>query len=148
MSTLSVTISREGLDLPDLVIGDGSEVTPEAPFWVPADGISTPDLTWRYSYAPDSPWLSGKKLLSAVLEASSIPMSVMVGPVASQADLEAAKDELTEAVSQFVYTTTITVDGVPAAWSCDPAYPQWGTLTHAYAEQRLARAALVIPVNP
>lgn len=147
MSTLSVTISRAGLTLPDLFIS-GEGPSEGSPFWVPADGISTPDLSWRYDYAPDSAWISGKKLLAAVLEASSIPMTVMVGPVASEVDLRAAKAELEAAVSQFIYTTTITIDGVPTEWSCDPAFPQWGALTHAYTEKHLAQAALVIPVNP
>ncbi|WP_067428544.1 hypothetical protein [Nocardioides jensenii] len=147
MSRLEVWIARAGLSLPDLYVTGDPSCRATAPFWIPADGISTPDFSWRLGYAPDSPWVPGKKLLSAVLEASSIPLSVYASGN-SPGHLAELKAELEAAVSQFVYTTTISVDGQEQSWSCDPAFPQWGALTHGMSEKHLARGALVIPVNP
>lgn len=146
MSTLSVTISRVGLDLDDLVIVDHPHGLTDC-LWIPADGISSPGFSWRLDYAPDSSWIPGKQLMAAVLEASSIPLTVYAQG-SSEVFLDELQRELEAAVSQFTYTTTITVDGVSRAWQCDPAFPQWGAIRHEYAEKHLAQAALVIPVNP
>lgn len=148
MSTnLTVSIDRSALTLPALAITGDPIMNPTASYWIPKDGISTPDLAWRLAYAADSAWVAGKQLLSAVLEASSLPLVVMVR-AANPTALAARKAELEAAVSQFTYVTTITVGGVSTAWRCDPAFPQWGALTHAHENAVWARGALVIPVNP
>lgn len=144
--TLLVSISRSGLSLPPLLIV-GDPIASSAQFFVPVDGISTPDLSWRLTYAPDSAWIPSKQLMSAVLESSSLPMTVVVRGE-SAAHLATLKAELAAAVSQFTYTTTVTVDGQAQAWSCDPTYPQWGALSSGWSEKFMARAALVIPVSP
>lgn len=136
MSTISLTISGDsGLTLTD----DFTQT-----LWI--DTIQPPGFSFRYDYAPDSAHIPGSTLLSAALEASSLPLAVYARGT-SAATKEAAMAELEAAVSQFAYTVTLTLDGQAHEFAADPTWPQW-SWDAGMANAFMARAALVIPVNP
>lgn len=140
MSTISLTISRVALSLPDLVISN--DHTSE--LWI--DEISPPGFSFRYNYAPDSDHIPGSTLLSAVLEASQIPLALYVRSASASA--KATKMAALEAaVSQFSYSATLTLDGIAQAFSADPTWPVW-SWDSGMASAFMARASVVIPVNP
>jgi hypothetical protein len=141
---LTVTITRAALSLADLVIndhpGDGS-------LYVPEDGVGAVGWDFRRTYAPDSGWQSGKGLLAAVREASTLPLTIYAHASTSAA-LATAKATLEAAASQWAYDVTVTVDGVSETYHAEPAIPQWGALDSGMVHAHLARCQLVIPVNP
>jgi len=145
-TALSLTIDRTALSLAPLVI-PGTPTT-DNPFWIPKGGIGRPDFTMRLGYAPDSRWVPGKVLLDAVLEASSLPVTVWIDRVANLAELQTSRRELEAAFSQFTYTVTVTVGGQVESWQADPTWPAWGSLRHELVDELVDRADLVIPVNP
>ena len=141
---LSLTITRAGLSLPDLVITNDPTA---GDFWLPEDGLEEPDQTWRLTYMPDHPDLHGKQLLSAVREHSAIPARVYTD-AASAADLATNKATLAAALGQFSYTVTLNLDGATAAYSADPCGPRWGAVDSGMVRGRIAAASFVIPVYP
>lgn len=145
-TALSVTIDRTALSLSALVIP--GTPTDGNPFWIPQDGIGRPDFAMRLGYAPESRWVSGKHLLDAVVEASSIPLAVQIDRVDDVGELQDARRELEAAVSQFTYTVTIAVGGESETWQADPTWPAWGPWRHEYVDVLIDRADIVIPVNP
>lgn len=137
---ISAVISRDGTDL---TIGD----SPSGSMWIPEDGLARPARGWRKKYADESAFYHGSLLTAAVLEQTSLPLAVYC-KAASTAALEALQDELEDAVSQFAYTTTVTIDGVAKAWACDPADLSWGDVDSGEVRAFIVRASLVIPVYP
>lgn len=140
---LSVTFTRAALSLPDLVVGDH----PGDGLWISEDGVGAVGWDFRRTYAPDSGWFSGKGLLAAVREASTLPLTVYA-QAASSAALDALKAELETAAAQWSYTATVTVDGIATTYNCEPAIPQWGSVDSGMVRAHMARCQLVIPVNP
>ena len=138
---ISVVISRDGTDLtiPDAM--------PSAGMWIPEDGLGRPGRGWRRAYADESPLYHGSLLTSAVLEQTTLPLSVYC-KAATTAALEAYQDELEDALAQFVYTATVTVDAVPKAWRCDPADITWGDVDSGEVRAKIVRAGITIPVYP
>lgn len=141
---LSVAFSRAALSLPDLTIGDHPG---DGSLYLNEDGVGAVGWDFRRSYAPDSGWFSGKGLLAAVRDASTLPLTIYAH-AASSAALDAARAELGAAAAQWSYTVTVTVDGIATAYNCEPAIPQWGPVDSGMVRARLARCQLVIPVNP
>lgn len=141
----SVTIDRSSLGLADLVVtgtapaGDG--------FFLADGGLAEPTFDVRSTYAPDSAYTAGKQLLAAALEASTLPVGV-VAQASTTAALAALKAELAQAVWQFAYTVTLTLDGTAQAWDAGPCWPAWGALSSAWVDVHMARANVVIPVQP
>lgn len=142
MAALSFTIDRASLALADLVI--------------PGGGVSTglvvaragrPAFDLRYEYAPNSTLFSGKALLSAVADQSTLPLAIhaLAASSAARAALEA---ELEAALSQFAFDVTLTVDGVATTYAADPSLPVWGDLRHGDVARFTSTASVVIPVNP
>lgn len=140
---LSVTFTRAALSLPDLAVGDH----PGDGLWIGEDGVGAVGWDFRRTYAPDSGWFSGKGLLAAVREASTLPLTVYA-QAASSAELDALKAELEAAAAQWSYTVTVTVDGIATTYNCEPAIPQWGPVDSGMVRLHMARCQLVIPVNP
>lgn len=140
MPTLGVTVSRTALALPVLSLTT-------SPYWIDEDGLESPEMTWRRTYAGDSPYTHGSELVAAVKEQTSLPLGVLI-LADSALELQTALDDLDEAVSQFTYTTTVTVDGIARSWSCDPASWRRGRIDSGEQAAFLARVALTIPVYP
>lgn len=114
--TTVVSIDRSSLSLAALTIDD----TTAAPYMLMVDGLGRPAITWRLTSMPDSADAHGTEYIAAVKEQSSLPLRVMVRAGTSAA-LNTAVTDLEDALSQFSYTVTVTVDGVAKTWSCSPA---------------------------
>lgn len=140
----SVTFSRTSLSLPDLVIGGDPNASN---FHLPEDGADRPNMLMRRTYAPDSAYVGGRQMLAAVRDAGSIPLVIYVHATTA-ALLETAKDELEAATSQWTYDLTLTVNGQARTWAADPELPTWGALDSGMVKAHLARASIVIPLNP
>ena len=140
---LSIAIDRASLTLATLTITS----TPGGAFWLPEDGMTRPGVTWRRQYAGASPWLHGSTLTAAVKEQSTLPFTVYT-QAATTATLRAQMDELENALSQFTFDTTVTIDGVARTWACDPADIGWGDVDSGMVAAHMARAAISIPVYP
>jgi hypothetical protein len=139
---VSLTIDRAGLSLPDLVITNDGFATGEG-LWV-AD-FSEAVFEFRYGYAPASPHVAGQQLLWAVLEQGGQPVTVYARGTSS-ADLAAKKATVEQAVSQFNYDLTVTVDGVSQTFSADPTWPQWAA-DSGMSEAFMASTSLAFRVN-
>jgi hypothetical protein len=137
----TLTIARTSMSMADLVIDPDWT----SGMWVAS--VGDPDFAFRYTYAPDSAYVAGSVLLAAVLQQSALTAVVYVSASTGTA-LQALKDEVAAAVSQFTYSLSLTVDGVTTTWSADPTWPQWGEVDSGMVAARMARAVLSIPVNP
>lgn len=137
---ISVVISRDGTDL---TIGDAYTASG---MWLPEDGLGRPDKGWRRSYA-DEGLYHGNLLVAATLEQATLPIKVYCH-AATTAALEAFQEELEDAVSQFTYTATVTIDGSAKVWNCDPADVVWGGVDSGEVRGHLVQAAVTIPVYP
>ena len=138
---ISVVISRDGTDLTI------SDAMPSAGMWLPEDGMGRPPRAWRRAYADESPLYHGSLLTSAVLEQTTLPLSVYC-KAASTSALEGYQDELEDALAQFVYTAMVTIDGVVKVWRCDPADIAWGEVDSGEVRAKIVRAGITIPVYP
>ena len=138
---ISVTFERSGADL----------VIPDNPFsgglHIDEGGVGAVGWDFRRGYAPDPSWRGGKTLLSFVREATTLPLTIYAH-AATSAALAAVKAELEAAAAQWSYDVTVTIDGVSEVFHCEPAIPQWGAADSGMVRAHLARASLVIPVNP
>lgn len=115
MSTASVSIDRTSLSLSALVIADDG-----ATYQLGMDGLGEPNMTHRTTSMPDSQDVVGSEPVSAVKEATSLPLTVIIKG-SSSAALKTAVTALTDALSQFTFTATVTVDGQSDVWTCSPA---------------------------
>lgn len=138
---ISLSIDRASLSLAPLVItGDAAQ-----PMWLDPS-VNRPTFEYRRNYAPPSSWMAGQTLLSAVLDASTVPAVVYLR-AATSAALATLEDELTTALGQWSYGLTLTVDGVARAFEAEITAPSF-TLDSGLVEAHMSRAAVVIPVNP
>lgn len=140
---ISVTFDREALSLADLVITEDSSDT----FWLPEDGVSWPDFAMRRTYLPDSDYVGGQQLRSAVPAASTLPLTIYAH-ADTTAELKAAMAELSAAATQWAYDLTLTIDGESWTYPADPEFPQWGQVDSGMVRAHMARASLTVPVNP
>ena len=118
------------------------------------NALALPDWSMRYSYAPPSAWVSGSMLLSAVPDASSVPL-VVAARGTDLADLEVQKASLAAALAQWSYTVDVVADpggGDPLVslgqYAGQPTIPRWGAVTPQRARLYVAEAQVLIPVNP
>lgn len=140
----SLTIARDALSLDDLVITNDPYA---GNFHLPEDGLERPGFTMRRTYAPDSAYFPGRVLLAAVADASTMPVSIYAHADDS-AGLATAMAELEAATSQFAYDLTLSIDGQARTWLADPELPQWGAVDSGMVRAFMARASIVIPLNP
>lgn len=146
MTTIAqVSIDRSSLSLGALVISS----TPTDTYVLTGAGLGRPGISWRYTYAPANPYIHGSALLGAVKDQSSLPLEVLVQSNTA-ANLDAAIKTLTDALDQFSYDVTVTVDGVAKTWSCDPgSYASTdGQVNDARQVQFVEVLAITIPVYP
>lgn len=141
---ISLTFTRAALSLPDLVITDNPHGTS---FHIPEDGIGQVGWDYRRNYAPESAWVGGKALLSAVREASTLPLTIYAHEATSAA-LASTRAVLEAAASQWAYDVTVTVDGVATTYHCEPAIPVWTAVDSGMVRAHMDRCQLVISVNP
>lgn len=142
--TASVSIDRTSLALSALVISDAG-----ATYLLTDKGLGRPATTRRNTYAPESPDMHGSLLLNSVKEQSALPLEVIV-QADTAADLDAAIQALFDALDQFTYNTTVTVDGVAKVWASSPAAygASDGYVDHSRVAQFFDVLAITIPVYP
>jgi hypothetical protein len=112
----TVSIDRSSLSLSPLVIDTDGFST----YYVDAKGLGRVGKTPRETFATDSPYINGRTRTAVVLEESALPLGVRVQASSSSA-LNTAVTALEDALWQFVYTVTVTVDGVVKVWTAYPA---------------------------
>lgn len=144
---ISLTLTRTGLSLPDLTATNTPPTPGTAGAWLPEDGLARPDTTWRYTTAQGGDDMHGAVLLGAVKEMSALPASLYFQGT-DAASLRALEDEWTEALEQWSYTVTLTIDGQAATYSADPTSPRWGEVDSGMVRAHLSRASVVVPVYP
>lgn len=140
--TLSLTITRTELALSALELsdpGNGYEVI----------SVGPGSTSWRREVAK-SPWVHGEALVSAVKDVGIAPLSVRVMGT-SAAQKETRLGVLLAAFSQFLYTMTVTINGVGYAWACEPA--DWsvgedGEFNKFFEMAHRSEVKLSIPRNP
>lgn len=140
---LSVTISRSLLSLSDLTI-DGNPN--EGSLFLAEEGNEEPTFAMRRNYAPESPFIPGRVLLAAVRDSGSMPLRVYAQGN-SAVEVRTAMDELEDALEQFTYTLTLTVDGVSRSWAADPEIPQWGELDSGLVTAYMRIATVAVPLQ-
>lgn len=141
---ISLTLTRTALAVPlaPLVIG----TDPAGDLWLD-ENLGRPQFDWRKKHAPDSDYAEGRVLMSAVLDQAAIPCRIYA-QAATTAALDAIQTTLEEALSQFAFTATLTIDGVARAYSAECTWPQWGPVDSGEVRAHLVAASVVIPVNP
>lgn len=141
--SLSLSIDRTSLALSALTLsgsapaGDGIVIA----------SLGRPAFQARLVQAPPSDVMPGRVTLGAVKDQGTLPLTVHVlaSSSASRASLE---QELEEALFQFAYDVTLTIDGSAQTFAADPCVPQWGDLLYGDVRQFTSTASIVIPVNP
>ena len=146
--TASVSIDRTSLGLSALLIVS-ADTDPTATYVLTKKGLGRPAITPRETKAPDSPDMNGSVLLNVVKEQSALPLEVLVQSDTA-ANLDAAVQELADAVWQFRYPTTVNISGVSKVWSCTPSAvaPSSGGEDDAQWLQFVDVLQLTIPVYP
>lgn len=141
---ISVSIDRSSLTLPPLVITD----YPSGDLHLPEDGLVWPVFETRRTYAPDSAYEAGRLLLAAVQGAAELPLTVYAHGT-SGADLAATKAELEQALAQWSYDLTLTVDSVAHTYHAEVILGiPWGPIDSGMVAARMARTSFSIPLNP
>lgn len=140
---ISVTFDRTALSLADLVISNNAANS----LYLPEDAAAWPAFSMRRTYLPDSNWVAGQQLKAAVQSASTLPL-VIYAHASTTAALKTAMNELASASSQWAYDITLTVDGQSWTWPADPELPQWGDVDSGMVRAHMARASLIVPINP
>lgn len=142
----SVRIGRVAeLGLPPLYIGDSKPNR----YMFTERGLGRPGTAARLTYADTSIHVPGALLTQAVKEITSLPLEVLVTGT-SYPDLEAALDELDDALWQFSFNVTVITGGVTRVWKAQPATWQTidGATVHARADQFIEVVSMTIPVQP
>lgn len=145
--TANVSIDRTSLALPPLLIADAGDLA--ATYVLTGSGLGRPAITWRETRAPEHPDMHGSLLLRAVKEQSSLPLEVIV-QADTAADLDAAVQALADAVWQFSYNITVTIDGGAKVWAATPAAlaPSSGNEDAAKWLLHVDVLTITIPVYP
>lgn len=112
MSTLTITISRDG---DDLVLSGTDDENP-----IGVTNYQEPPRQARIEYAPSSRYVHGDEALSTTYQQTFLSFDVVTDQETTEAESRELLAELWEAIGQFSYTATVVVDGAPAeTWACD-----------------------------
>lgn len=141
----SVSIDRTSLSLSALVIDTEGFNT----YYVDQAGLGRVGRTPRETFATASPWVNGQLRTAVVWDESSLTLTVRTQADSSSA-LDTAVSALEDALSQFTYTVTVTVDGVVKVWNAYPA--TWNSTDGLLAVERVRAfhedLSISIPVDP
>lgn len=140
---LSVTLGRDDLELEPLVITNGP-----GPLRITQDATMWPTFTMRLTHAPQSEGVGGDQLEAKVPNQGTFALGISAHGD-DVADVEAAKDELTAATTQFSYPVTLALNGVEiGTWNADPVFPNWGSLDFGDVAANICKGTVTIPINP
>ena len=145
MTAAAVSIDRTALSLSPLTISDDGTGT----YSLTVGGLSRPVVTPRETKAPESRYFAGSELLAVTREQTSMHLEVLIQAASSSA-LDAAITALDNALWQFAYDVTVTVDGVAKVWHCTPAAlgASSGLFESSHVADHFAVFALDIPCKP
>ena len=142
MPSLSLTVSRSQLSLPDLVITNAPQAN-----GLHIEGVTEPTFDVVYHRADAEMFANGRPLLGATLDVGTLPVR-FVAQAPTYAGVESLKAELGAALWQFYFTVTLTVAGSSRSWVADPSVPVWGDLQAGDVAACIAAASVSIPLNP
>ena len=142
-----VTIHRTALALSPLNIYESCGETDNNAFWLTMNGLARPNFGIRLQHVPDSAWVSGRKLLIAEPEPTSLTLDFIISG-SSHGDLSAKMSELEQATEQFSYTVSLDIDGQTKTWDADSTLPQWGKVEYLLQYLMKVRGHLEIPIYP
>jgi len=118
------------------------------------NAMTEPEWEFRYATAPQSAWVPGDVLMSAVLAAGAVPVAVVVRG-SSLSDLQTRKAALALALASWPATfeakadagaeTAVTVMG---PWEAFPTTPRWGDVQVDLLGRYAALGTFAVPVNP
>lgn len=145
--SLTITISRDLVDgAPDPLVFSG--VVDSNIFGV--TGYQAPAYQQRVTYTPDSQDRHGSVALGSVLQQALLSFNWMRDAAASEAEVQAARDDVRAALAQIAYTVTTQISGAAAeVWAADP-----GSLTpparsfQNLADPGVCEFVVSIPVYP
>ena len=143
--TLTITVSRTSLSMPDLVFSGSLDGTT-----LGITGYQPPSLLWRKNYMPDSDDVHGSELVSASYQQAILGWDWVRDNGATEAQVQASRQEVAAALAQFSYAITTQVNGAPAeVWRADPgdqtvAPRTWENL--AYSNPVYAVSVPVYPI--
>lgn len=114
MSTLTISISRTSLALAPLVLSAADDANP-----LGITDYTEPAVLPRVTFAPDSAYENDSLQLAVAWQQTILGFEVTTDLAATEAASRLLIAELRQAVSQFSFTVTVTVDGAPAeTWTC------------------------------
>lgn len=147
--SISLTIDRQGLatgglPIEDLVLAD--DCGTGNGLWL-GDGIIRPTFQPRKTYAPDSKYVRGKQLIAVVRDQGELSFPVIVKGD-SPATVEARVNELEQALWQFTYDVTLSVDGQSTTFEAEPAVPVWGRIFLGQLRTFSRAGQVSIAINP
>lgn len=141
----TLVVDRSSLSLSSLTIDSDGFGT----YLFDAAGLGRVGVTPRESFATAVPWVNGQLRTAVVKEESALPLTVRVQASTSSA-LDTAITALQDALFQFVYTVTLTVDGVAKAYTAYPATIQSvdGLTAFERVTNHFEDLSISIPVYP
>lgn len=142
--TLTITISRTELGLDPLVFSgaDDGEVLGVVAYTEPA-------LQRRVAYAPDSVDVDGSEAVAASWQQSMLNFDWVRDGDATEAQVQASRNEVRDAVGQFAYTVTTQVNGAPVeVWAADGGSQTPSPRDYLNLAYRNPVYAVSIPVYP
>ena len=146
--TTTFTIHRDALNMDPLIVhGSRAAALDGSGMWFPEGGIAWPQFTPRYTYAPDSAYAAGRRLLAVVLDQGSLPASIKVTG-STLAELVARRAVLEQAVSQLLFQVDLSIDGAVGSWESDFTWPLWASPTPESRTDLRELATLTFPLNP
>lgn len=142
---ISVSLDRTSLSLAPLVITTHPD---DGALYLPEDAVVWPSFETRRTHAPDSAYEAGRTLLAAVQGAAELALNVYVH-ASTGAAVEAAKAELEQALAQWSYDLTLTVDSVAHVYHAEIVLGvPWGPVDSGMVTAHMARTSFSIPLNP
>jgi hypothetical protein len=141
--TYSLSIDRSSLGTTPLVVGDSSPNT----YILTRGGLTLPGLRPRVQYADASAYVHGALPLGAVYDLAFITAVIRID-AADAAALGSATTALMQALGQFMFTATTTVDGQTTSWNAHTASIEPQPLRLGETEKHMARYNVTIPVQP
>lgn len=140
-------VGRASMGLGDLVITNTADLT--CPYVIGRNGFGPGSVQWRKKTV-ESPFVNGRFVVSQVKDAVSMTLSVRVKG-ASFDWLDYHVQQLVNAMSQFDYSVTWTINGVTHTYRCeaaDWAIGEGGVIQDLEARSWTQMCNFVVPRQP
>lgn len=141
--TLTITITRTELSLPDLVFSGSLDGTT-----LGVTDYTPPDFLMRNAYANSDHFHGAERTASALEQSSLLFRWIRVGAT-TEAQIQTSRTEVAAALRQLSYTVTTQVSGAPAeVWDADPGTLLGGSRTLVSLKHLVPVYTVEIPVYP